>query len=58
MLKFKKIKNFSIILLPEETSSTPRSIKISSTKLLTYIVLYSLIVFILGFYVISFTSIK
>jgi len=54
MLKFKKIKNFSIILLPEETSSTPRSIKISSAKLLTYIVLYSLIIFILGFYVISF----
>lgn len=54
MLKLKKIKNFSIILLPEETSSTPRSIKISSAKLLTYIIMYSLIIFILGFYVISF----
>jgi murein DD-endopeptidase MepM/ murein hydrolase activator NlpD len=58
MLKLKKMKNFSVILLPEETSSTPRSIKISSTKLLSYIVLYSLIVFILGFYVISFTPLS
>jgi murein DD-endopeptidase MepM/ murein hydrolase activator NlpD len=54
MLRLKKIKNFSIILLSEETSSTPRTIKISSTKLITYIIIYSLIVFILGFYVISF----
>ncbi len=54
MFKFKKIKKFSIILLPEETSSAPRSIKISSTKMLTLIALYSLIIFILGFYIISF----
>jgi murein DD-endopeptidase MepM/ murein hydrolase activator NlpD len=58
MFKLKKLKNFSIILLPEETSSAPRSIKISSTKLFTYIVVYSLIVFILGFYVISFMPIS
>jgi murein DD-endopeptidase MepM/ murein hydrolase activator NlpD len=54
MIKFKKFKYLSIILLPEETSNALRSIKISSTKLLTYIAVYSLIIFILGFYVISF----
>jgi murein DD-endopeptidase MepM/ murein hydrolase activator NlpD len=58
MLKFKKLKNFSIILLPEETSSAPLSMKISSIKLLTYVIVYSLIVFILGFYVISFTPLS
>ncbi len=32
IFKLKKIKNYSIIVVPEETSSEPRSFKISSTK--------------------------
>lgn len=58
MLKLKKIKKFSIIIVPEETSSEPRSIKISSFKLVTYVGIYSLIVFLLGFYIISFTPLS
>jgi murein DD-endopeptidase MepM/ murein hydrolase activator NlpD len=56
--KLKKIKNYSIIVVPEETSSEPKSIKISSVKLLTYILIYSLIVFVIGFYIISFTPLS
>ena len=58
MLKLKNIKNFSIIIVPEETSKEPRSIKISFFKMLTIIGIYSLIVFMLGFYLISFTPLS
>jgi murein DD-endopeptidase MepM/ murein hydrolase activator NlpD len=58
MLRLKKIKKFSIIVVPEETSSEPRSLKISSLKLISIICAYSLIVFVLGFYIISFTPLS
>ncbi len=58
MLKLRKLKKFSIVVVPEETSNTPRSIKISFVKLITYIGIYSLIIFMLGFYVISFTPLS
>lgn len=58
MKKLKKIKNYSIIVVPEETSSEPKSIKISSVKLLSYILFYSLVVFVTGFYIISFTPLS
>lgn len=58
MMRLKKIKNFSIIIVPEETSKEPRSIKISFFKMLTLVSIYSLIVFILGFYIISFTPLS
>ena len=58
MFELKKIKNFSIILVPEGTSSAPRSIKISFFKMLAFIAIYSFIVFILGFYIISFTPLS
>lgn len=57
-MKLKKIKNFSIIVVPEETSNVPKSIKISSLKLMTYIASYSVVVFLLGFYIISFTPLS
>ncbi|MEO8232872.1 MAG: M23 family metallopeptidase [Ignavibacteriota bacterium] len=57
-MKLKRIKNFSIIVVPEETSNTPKSIKISSLKLMTYISVYSVVVFLLGFYIISFTPLS
>jgi murein DD-endopeptidase MepM/ murein hydrolase activator NlpD len=57
-LKLKKIKKFSIIFVPEETSSEPRSVKISSIRLMTYIGIYSIIIFLLGFYIISFTPLS
>lgn len=58
MLKLKKIKNFSIIIVPQETSKEPRSLKISFFKMLTLVGIYSLIVFLLGFYIISFTPLS
>lgn len=57
-MKLKKIKNFSIVVVPEETSSEPKSVKISSLKLMSYIAIYSVIVFLLGFYIISFTPLS
>lgn len=57
-MRLKKIKKFSIIIVPAETSREPRSIKISSLKLMTYIAIYSTLVFLLGFYIISFTPLS
>ena len=58
MVRLKKIKNFSIVIVPEETSKEPHSIKISFLKMLTLIVIYSITVFLLGFYIISFTPLS
>ena len=58
MLNLKKIKNFAIIIVPQETSKEPRSFKISFFKMITLIGIYSLIVFLLGFYIISFTPLS
>ena len=58
MKKFNKLKNYSIIVVPEETSTEPKSIKISSVKLLSYILLYSVLIFFAGFYIISFTPLS
>lgn len=61
MLKFKRFKKFnklSIILVPEETSREPRSYKISFKKLLLFLGMYGFIVFMLGFYIISFTPLS
>ncbi|HEX7358695.1 MAG TPA: M23 family metallopeptidase [Ignavibacteriaceae bacterium] len=58
MIKIKKLKKFSVVVVPEETSNTPRSIKISFVRLMTYIGIYSLFIFLLGFYVISFTPLS
>ncbi|HCY76185.1 MAG TPA: hypothetical protein DHV28_09715 [Ignavibacteriales bacterium] len=58
MMKIKKLKKFSVVVVPEETANAPRSIKISFAKLMTYIGIYSLLIFLLGFYVISFTPLS
>jgi murein DD-endopeptidase MepM/ murein hydrolase activator NlpD len=58
MLNFKKIKSLSIILIPEETTRAPRSYKITFKKLLFFLGIYSVIIFMLGFYVISFTPLS
>ncbi len=57
-MKLNKLKKFSIIVVPEETSNEPKSIKISSIKLMTYMAVYSIFIFLLGFYVISFTPLS
>ena len=55
MFKLKKIKNISFIVIPETTSERPKSYKLSIKKVFIYSVVYTLLVFFLGFYLISFT---
>ena len=58
MFNIKRLKKFSIIILPEETSREPKSIKISFLKMITFISIYSVLVFFMGFYIISFTPVS
>lgn len=58
MRKLFNYKKFSVLVIPEGTASEPRNIKISFARLITYIAVYSLFVFILGFYFISFTPLS
>jgi murein DD-endopeptidase MepM/ murein hydrolase activator NlpD len=55
MFKLKKIQRYSIIFVPEQTSKEPRSIVVSSRRIIIYLAVYSLILAVLGFYIISFT---
>lgn len=56
--KLKKLNNISVIFVPEVTSKEPKSIKISFRKLILLLGLYSLIIFLMGFYLISFTPLS
>lgn len=58
MFNLKKIKDISVILVPETTSQQPKSYKFSLKKIFIYSVIYTLAVFLLGFYVISFTPLN
>jgi murein DD-endopeptidase MepM/ murein hydrolase activator NlpD len=58
MKSLKKIKKFSLLIIPEETSNEPRSFKISSSKLITSVIIYTFVVFMLGFYIISYTPLS
>jgi murein DD-endopeptidase MepM/ murein hydrolase activator NlpD len=56
--KLKKLKNISVIFVPESTSREPKSYKLSFRKLLLILSVYSLIIFLMGFYIISFTPLS
>ena len=56
--KLKRIKNFSIIFIPEETSQQTRSTKLSVKNLLLIILVYTLLSVFAGFYFISFTGLN
>lgn len=58
MFNLKKIKKISVVFVPEETSREPRSYKLSLKKLLMLFSFYTLIIFFLGFYIISFTPVS
>lgn len=58
MKSLKKIKKFSLLIIPEETSNEPRSFKISSSKLIASVIIYTVIVFMMGFYIISYTPLS
>lgn len=57
-MNFKKLKNFSVIFVPDATFGEARSIKISLKKLFIALSIYSFFVFLLGFYIISFTPLS
>lgn len=58
MKYLKKIKKFSLLIIPEETTNEPRSFKVSSSKLILSVIVYTALVFLLGFYVISYTPLS
>jgi murein DD-endopeptidase MepM/ murein hydrolase activator NlpD len=58
MFDLKKIKNISIIVVPETTSQKAKSYKFSIKKLFIYSVIYTLVVFFSGFYLISYTPLN
>lgn len=58
MFNLKKIKDISVIIVPETTSQKPKSYKFSLKKIFVYSVIYTLVVFFLGFYLISFTPLN
>ena len=53
----KKIKSFSIIVVPDNASKETKSKKITLIKIIGIILVYSVIVSVLGFYVLNFTGI-
>ncbi len=58
MFNLKKIKDISVIIVPETTSQQPKSYKFSLKKIFVYSVIYTLVVFFLGFYLISYTPLN
>jgi len=57
LLKYiKKLKNFSVIFIPEDTSHSARSLKLSFPNLLWIGILYTIIISVFGFYTLSLTG--
>ena len=52
----KKLKNFSVIFIPEDTSHRARSLKLSFPNLLWIGILYTFIIAVFGFYMLSLTG--
>ncbi|BDQ04220.1 M23 family metallopeptidase [Ignavibacterium sp.] len=54
--RLKKLTEFSVVLVPHDPSTGTKTIKLSFLKITTLILIYTLIVLILGFYLITFVS--
>ncbi|MHB1687468.1 MAG: M23 family metallopeptidase [Ignavibacteriaceae bacterium] len=54
----KKIKSFSLIIIPEEVGFQAKSKKFTVKYAATFLILYTLILLIAGFYIINFTPMK
>ena len=52
----KKLKNFSVIFIPEDTSHRARSLKLSFPNVLWIGILYTFIIAVFGFYILSLTG--
>ena len=53
---FKNIRSFSVLIIPDDTSHSTQSRQFRMTKFVTILVVYSLILFIAGFYIITLTG--
>lgn len=56
--KIKRIKYFSVIFVPEDTSHRARSTKLSLKNLVLLIFVYTFLSIIAGFYILSFTGVN
>lgn len=54
--KLKKLTEFSIVLVPHDPSTGTKTIKLSFSKVLMVISVYTVAIVLLGFYLITFTS--
>ncbi len=51
---FRKIRHFNLVLIPTDPYISTKSYKISSIRILVLVIIYSLVMFISGFYTITF----
>lgn len=54
---FKNIKSFSVVIIPDDTSHSSKAHKITMKNILTLVIFYTLIVTIVGYYLLNFTGI-
>lgn len=54
--KLKKLTEFSVVLVPYDPSTGTKTIKLSFSKIITILSVYTLIIVLLGFYLITFSS--
>ena len=54
---FKNIKSFSLVIIPDDTSHSSKARKFTLKSMLTLVILYTLIVTIVGYYLLIFTGI-
>lgn len=52
----KKIRNFSVIIIPEETSQKAKTVKLSFPNLVWIVALYTLLSVVIGYYTLSITG--
>jgi len=54
---FKHIKSFSVVIIPDDTSHSSKAHKFTLKSILTLVILYTLIVTIVGYYLLIFTGV-
>lgn len=54
--KLKKLTEFSVVIVPHDPSTGTKTVKLSLSKIITIALIYTIIIVLLGFYLITFTS--
>jgi murein DD-endopeptidase MepM/ murein hydrolase activator NlpD len=54
--KLKKLTEFSVVLVPHDASTGTKTVKLSFYKILTIVSVYTLVIMLIGFYLITFSS--